>query len=153
MPLWQIYHPEGAYSAEDKKSFSERITKLYQNIPIPGFYVVVMFHPLPADSFYVGGEPQTRFVRFRIDQMARTLNGTTARSWWMRRVEEVIKPYVSDRGFESEVQIAEPPSDLWTMNGLVPPPPESYAEKRWIDENRTSAYSEDEKMPIRRRAS
>ena len=39
MPLWNVYHPVGAYSAQDKQVFAERITKLYTNIPIPKFYV------------------------------------------------------------------------------------------------------------------
>lgn len=26
MPLWKVYHPAGAYTAQDKKDLSERIT-------------------------------------------------------------------------------------------------------------------------------
>jgi len=146
MPLWQIFHPVDAYTADDKKVLAKRITAIYENIPIPKFYVVVVFHPVPADLFYVGGESRSNFVRFKIDQMARTLPGQVLREWWMRRVEDVIAPFVKERGLESEVQIDELPADLWTMDGHVPPPFESHGEKRWIKENKPSAYTDDEKM-------
>ena len=41
MPLWKIYHPQGAYTAEDKKAMSERITRIYSILP--AFYVGVIF--------------------------------------------------------------------------------------------------------------
>jgi len=148
MPLRQIFHPVDAYTTEDKQAFSERITSLYAQIPIPRIYVVTLFMPVSADSCFVGGVSHPKFVRFKIDQMARTLPGATLRGWWMRRIEEIIAPYVRERGFEWEVQTGELPSDLWTMNGFVPPPFQSIAEKRWVEDNATSAYGEDEKVPV-----
>jgi phenylpyruvate tautomerase PptA (4-oxalocrotonate tautomerase family) len=147
MPLWQVFHPVDAYTAEDKKALANRITDAYAKIPLPRFYVVTVFHAMPADSLYVGGEPRSNFVRFKVDQMARTMIGQIHRAWWMRRVEDIIAPFVKERGFDSEVQIDEPPADLWTINGYFPPPFESIAEKRWVSENRTSPYTEDEKVP------
>ena len=29
MPLWKVYHPVGAYSAQDKKEFAETVTAMY----------------------------------------------------------------------------------------------------------------------------
>jgi hypothetical protein len=29
MPLWKVYHPVGAYSAQDKKEFAEKVTAMY----------------------------------------------------------------------------------------------------------------------------
>jgi Putative oxalocrotonate tautomerase enzyme len=46
------------------------------------------------------------------------------------------------------VQIDEPPADLWTINGIAPPPFESIAEEKWVKENKVVPYTEDEKMPI-----
>jgi hypothetical protein len=43
MPLWKVYHPVGAYSAQDKKEFAEKVTAMYSGIPIPNFYVVMIF--------------------------------------------------------------------------------------------------------------
>jgi len=40
MPLWKVYHPAGAYTAQDKKDLSERITGMYARVPTPKFYVV-----------------------------------------------------------------------------------------------------------------
>jgi len=55
MPLWKVYHPVGAYSAQDKKEFAETVTAMYSRIPIPKFYVVMLFEEVAADSVYVGG--------------------------------------------------------------------------------------------------
>lgn len=71
MPLWKIYHPVGVYSVADKKEMAERITRLYRQLP--RFYVGVVFQEIAADSFYVGGEPTSRFVRIWVDHIARSL--------------------------------------------------------------------------------
>ena len=135
MPFWQIFHPVDAYSLEDKKKFAGRIVDLYTRVP--RFYVVTLFEPIPADSWLRRADSSRSedSVRVKIDQMARTVPGPVLREWWMRRVEEVVAPYVRDRGFDWEIQIAEPPADLWTLQGVIPPPFESIAEKRWVKEN------------------
>ena len=71
--MWKIYHPTGSFTAEDKNILSERITNLYAGIPIPKFYVVTIFEEVAQDSCFVGGEPHSKFIRFKIDQIARTL--------------------------------------------------------------------------------
>ena len=68
MPLWKIYHPVGAFSAEQKKGLSEAITALYSRLP--KFYVGVVFQEVAAESFYVGGEPADNFVRIWVDHIA-----------------------------------------------------------------------------------
>ena len=147
MPLWQVFHPKDAYTAEDKQALAARITGLFTKVPMPAFYVVVIYHELDATSCYVGAKPRKDFVRFKVDQMANTIPNQLQREWWMRRVEDAIAPYVRERGFESEVQIDEPGRDLWTMNGVAPPPFQSIAEKAWIKEDKVLPYTEDEKMP------
>ncbi|MDB5576383.1 MAG: 4-oxalocrotonate tautomerase [Bradyrhizobium sp.] len=112
-----------------------------------GLHRVIHIRVLTDDQCVLP-ELQDRRIRFKIDQMARTLPGATLRAWWMRHVEEIIAPFVKERGFEWEVQIGELPSDLWTLNGFVPPPFQSIAEKRWVEDNAISAYSEDEKVPV-----
>ncbi len=54
MPLWKVYHPAGAYTAEDKKNLSERLTGLYAAIPIPKFYVVVLFEEVAKELLFCG---------------------------------------------------------------------------------------------------
>ena len=103
MPLWQVFHPKGAYTAEDKQGLAERITGLFTSAPMPAFYVVVVFIEMSPDDFYVGAKPTKNFVRFKVDQMANTLPSQLAREWWLRHVQHAVAPYVSDRGYDSEV--------------------------------------------------
>jgi len=147
MPLWKIYHPEDAFTADDKKDLSERITNVYAQVPIPKFYVVCVFEALARDTCFVGGVPHSKFIRFKIDQIARTIPGPIIREWWMRTLDEVIAPYVKDRGFDWEISIDETPFDLWSLQGELPPPFESVAEKRWVKENKASPYTLAEKLP------
>jgi phenylpyruvate tautomerase PptA (4-oxalocrotonate tautomerase family) len=70
MSLRKVYHPVGAYSAQDKKGFAEKVTAMYSGIPIPNFYVVMIFEEVAAESFYVGGASHDKFVRLKLDHMA-----------------------------------------------------------------------------------
>ena len=63
MPLWKVYHPVGAYSARDKEEFAEQVSAMYSRIPIPKFYVVMIFEEVAADSVFVGGVSHGKFVR------------------------------------------------------------------------------------------
>ncbi len=148
MPLWKIYHPAEAFSIADKKILSERITSVYAGIPIPKFYVVILFEALAQDSCFVSGEPHNRFIRFKVDQIARTLPGPIIREWWIRTIDEIIAPFVKDRGYDWEISIDETPFDLWSLQGEIPPPFESAAEKRWVKENKASPYTLAEKLPV-----
>ncbi len=148
MPLWKIYTPVGAYSDEDKRAMSEAITDVYATIPIPRFYVVTIFEEVPEGNVYVGGVMSTNFVRFRIDHIARTLSGPILREWWMNLLDKVLAAWVRDRGYDWEISVDETPVDLWSLQGELAPPFESIAEKRWVQENRASAYSADEKVPM-----
>jgi phenylpyruvate tautomerase PptA (4-oxalocrotonate tautomerase family) len=147
MPLWKVYAPIGAYSDEDKQAMSETITSVYAQIPIPKFYVVTVFEEVADGDLFVGGVKHSRFVRFRVDHMARTLPGPILREWWVRTMDQTLKPWVGDRGFDWEITMDESPSDLWSLQGEIPPPFESIAEKRWVGENRASSYTTDEKLP------
>jgi phenylpyruvate tautomerase PptA (4-oxalocrotonate tautomerase family) len=148
VPLWQVFCPKGAYTAEDKQGLAERITGLFTSAPMPAFYVVVVFIEMSPDNYYVGAKPIKNFVRFKVDQMANTLPSQLAREWWMRHVHHAVAPYVSDRGYDSEVQIDEPGRDLWNINGMAPPPFGSIGEGKWIKENKVLPYTEDDKLPI-----
>ncbi len=96
----------------------------------------------------MGGEPHNKFVRFKVEHIARTLPGPVIREWWVRAVDEIIAPFVKDRGFDWEVSIDETPFDLWSLQGEIPPPFESVAEKRWVKENKASSYTWAEKLPV-----
>jgi len=147
MPLWKIYTPPGAYSDSDKSEISKKITSLYGTVPIPAFYVVVIFEEVDAKNVFVGGESHAKFVRFKIDQMARTCPGAVLRRWWVSTIDSAIAPYVKDRGYDWEVTVDELPADLWSLQGEIPPPFESVAEKRWVLENKATAYTIQETIP------
>lgn len=148
MPLWKIYHPAGALTAPEKKELASKITGVYASIPIPKFYVVVIYEELPNGNCFVGGEEHNKFFRFKIDQIARTLPGPILREFWVRTLDQVIAPFVKDKGYDWEVSIDETPFDLWSLQGEIPPPFESVGEKRWVKENKASPYSFNEKLPV-----
>jgi len=137
MPLWKIYHPVGAFAADDKRAFAQRITELYAALPLPRFYVNIIFLEIPKDSFYIGGEPVGDFIRISIEHIARTTSDDR-KAWWLERTNEAIAPWVKDRGFRWELHIDETPFDLWSVQGYRPPPADSEDEKRWAQENRPS---------------
>ena len=98
MPLWKVYHPVGAYSVQDKREFAEKVTEMYSRIPIPKFYVVMIFEEVAAESVYVGGVSHGKFVRFKLDHMARTLPGPILREWWVKAVDQLIAPVFVEIG-------------------------------------------------------
>ena len=140
MPLWKIHHPVGAYTQKDKEAFAQAIGAPYAAAPIPDFYVVVLFEETPAANCYVGGKAHDHFVRIQIDHLARTIPDQIERQWFTKVVDNLISPWVADRGFEWEFTYNEPPADIWSINGHVPPPFHSAAEKRWIEEGIASEY-------------
>ncbi len=78
----------------------------------------------------------------------RDLPGPVIREWWFTKLDEVISPWVKDRGYDWEFNITEPPADLWSLQGHIPPPFESAAERRWVRENKVSPYTVAEKLPV-----
>ena len=72
MPLWKIYHPENAFSDDDKQAIAERVTALYTDLP--KFYVGLVFQPVPKASFFIGGQRADDFVRIAVDHIARQIH-------------------------------------------------------------------------------
>lgn len=140
MPLWNVYHPVGAYSEEEKRDFAERVTRLYEAVGLPRFYVVTLFHEMDRGSFYVGGEPVDDVVRVWIDHIARHAEDPAMRESVRNRIVTVIQPFATEKGLRWEFHADETPRDLWVINGLVPPPTGSEAEQLWARENRAIPY-------------
>jgi hypothetical protein len=144
MPLWQIYHPPGTYEdPATKVAFAEDITKIYTNIGLPAFYVVVNFIPLPKEDILVGGQAIVGkpFIRIVITQIAVRLpdddasyNRNTA------AIDKVLVPHVADKGYDWEYHVDETERRLWKINGMKPPPWKSEEEKLWAKENRPVPY-------------
>lgn len=156
MPFWEIFTPEDAFTNEDKEALTKEITSIYDNVNLPKFYVVVVFHNMPANSIYVGGEAANNFIRIRVDHIARQMNENTIvknfpagsytteqiRTYFHNQVEEILVPFVKERGYDWEIHVDETPEDLWRVQGLVPPPGWSEFEELWRKENRPVPYSD-----------
>jgi phenylpyruvate tautomerase PptA (4-oxalocrotonate tautomerase family) len=92
MPLWIIYHPPSTFTTPDsKQSLAADITAIYsgtKSAGLPPFYVNVLFQPIEASSYYIGGvarpsphseankpgpDSSKPFIRVTIQNIARTL--------------------------------------------------------------------------------
>ena len=139
MPLWTVYHPVGALDPKHKQALAKSITKLYD---FPAFYVGVVFIEKDRDSFYRGRAPADNFVRIAVDHI--NLNWQTKTpeeiSRRMKDFGEAPAPSMRERGLLWEFHIDETPRAYWSIEGFRPPPTGSEAEKRWLRENRPSAY-------------
>jgi phenylpyruvate tautomerase PptA (4-oxalocrotonate tautomerase family) len=89
MPLWKIYHPPSTFTTPASKSaLANAITEIYTAVPLPAFYVNVLFLPVDANNYYIGGVPRPSeskspstagpdsekpFIRITIENIARKL--------------------------------------------------------------------------------
>jgi hypothetical protein len=135
MPLWNLHCNENAYSTEDKMSFAEAITGIYAS---GGDASILCLSRLPRDtaaSLFIGGVARDNFVRISIDHIARSTLPED-RQKMLNFLNTHIDPFVKDRGFEWELHVDETPRDLWTVQGMFPPPSGSEEEQRRARENR-----------------
>jgi phenylpyruvate tautomerase PptA (4-oxalocrotonate tautomerase family) len=147
MPLWRIYHESSVFTDAQKVALAKSITKLYNDIGLPAFYTNVIFVPVPAASIYVGGVPATKFVRFTIEQIARSFKNDEVKAIWLNKIDAALAPHLKERGdLTWEYHIVETERQLWKVNGIVPPGIGTLAEKRWKRDNRASEYAEDENV-------
>jgi phenylpyruvate tautomerase PptA (4-oxalocrotonate tautomerase family) len=60
MPLWIIYHPPTTFQTTlEKQSLAKDITAIYTAVPLPAFYVNVIFQEVQPGSFWIGGLERT----------------------------------------------------------------------------------------------
>lgn len=142
MPLWKIYHPQDAYTADDKRALAQAITAVYGRV-MPKFYVGVVFQAVAADDFYIGGEPHPRFVRIWVDHIARSFDSAERKTAFFTHMNKVLAPFIADRGLDWELHVDETPFDLWTIQGYFPPRQGTPDEQRWMAENRASPRTHD----------
>lgn len=134
MPLWTIYHPVDAFTAEDKQAIADVLVPLYPILP--KFYVGTVFEAVAKESFFVGGKPVDNFVRITVDHIARQFSDDAVRDRWLNMVSAALTPFMTERGLDWELHVDETPFHLWLIQGMRPPMPNSEREKLWIDENR-----------------
>jgi len=147
MPLWRIFvHPD-IFTPSQRAALAKDVTNLYVSRGLPAFYVNVLFIPLEQDNYFIGGAAKKNFVRIVAEQIARqmpdpsTEDGRKSREQWMDMINQTLKPHITDRPeLEWEFHIAETPFDLWRVQGLSAPPPQSEAETRWLKENKATPW-------------
>jgi len=141
MPLWTINHTPGIFTDEAKRQLASRITDHYEQIGLPRFYVIAMFNEIRPTDLYVGGEPTQIGVRVVIDHIARHSTDRAHRIGTAHWVKAILAPFLDAIGsLHWEFHIDETSEDLWMINGFVPPPGGSAAEKIWVADNAVSAY-------------
>ena len=141
MPLWTIYHTPNVFSDKEKSELAKSITEVYVAVGLPRFYVVTVFKEIEPVDLYVGGEQADTAVRVVVDHIARTQPDKAARERVTRRLGNVLRPYLDRPGLHWEFHVDETSEDLWIINGQVPPPMHSDAEREWAQTNRSSPYT------------
>jgi phenylpyruvate tautomerase PptA (4-oxalocrotonate tautomerase family) len=139
MPLWQIHHSTGLLGKDDRKAMAGAITDLYARV-LPRFYVGVVFNEVDPDNLYIGGEEAGDFLRISVDHIARQFSDDKSRQRFLQACNAIIEPYTERLGLRWELHIDETPFELWSIQGLAPPPPNSEHEARWKAENRASPW-------------
>ncbi|KAH7723639.1 hypothetical protein AAVH_08745 [Aphelenchoides avenae] len=141
MPLHRIYHAAGAFTDEQQQGLAQAITDIYvEKVGLPPFYVVVLFVEVAKESFFIGGEPTDKFVRITVQHIARQFENDEQKKGFLDLYEGTIAPFIKERGFDWEVSVELVDRDLWRENGLIPPQPNSEAEKEWKRLNKAVPY-------------
>ncbi|KAJ3759568.1 putative oxalocrotonate tautomerase [Lentinula raphanica] len=116
MPFHRFYCSPNLFTKEDKQGIAKAITNFYHFLP--PFLVIVNFIDVDKDSFYVGGEPNDRYVRINVTQSA---NPVPDRAW-VEAWEKAIEPFTKAKGIDYELQMGNEDPSLWSVNGLSIPP-------------------------------
>ncbi|MFG2309350.1 tautomerase family protein [Streptomyces sp. NPDC048566] len=89
----------------------------------------------------MGGRPTALGLRIAVDHIARRDPDGSARRRTARWVGGRLRSHLAQLpGLHWEFHIDETSSDLWMINGFVPPPPVSDAERTWARTNAATAY-------------
>ena len=139
MPLLHFYHSKDVLDQDDKQNIATAFTQLYGAM-LPKFYVNVLFHDISPNNFYIGGEPLNDFVRLSIDHIARSFDSDENRQLFLDACHRILAPYIEKKKLRWELHVDETPFELWTIQGLRPPLPNSVAEQKWRQENRATPY-------------
>lgn len=104
MPLHRIYAATGTFSPPEKKAIAQSITNIYNSIPIPAFYTVVVFIDVDEESIFVGGESNARFVRIVSQHLARSYSTpeASAKASFLDRENIILRLLLRELDFSKE---------------------------------------------------
>lgn len=141
MPLWNIHHTPEVFTPSEKEDLAAAITDRYAAIGLPRFYVVVLFHEVAPQNFFIGGANATTAVRIAIDHIARHASDSAHRARIAEWVRATVAPSLARHpDLQWEFHVDDTSEEMWMINGLIPPPAQSEAERSWAEENRAAAY-------------
>ena len=66
------------------------------------------------------------------------------RDSFLSKINVAMKPFIEDMDYDCEYSILETRRDLWKINGLVPPMPNTKAEKEWLRLNRAVPFEKED---------
>lgn len=141
MPLWTIHHTPGIFTEDEKRDLAGRITDHYEKVGLPRFYVVAVFNETQPENLYVGGEPTEVGVRVVIEHIARRSTDSEGRRRTTNWIKAILEPFLTRHpGVHWEFHVDETSEELWMINGLIPPPAASDAEREWARTNIAAVY-------------
>ncbi|MFH8989413.1 tautomerase family protein [Streptomyces sp. NPDC017940] len=141
MPLWTVHHTPGTFTDAEKRRLASDVADHYEQVGLPRFYVVTLFHETRPEDFYVGGEPTRVGVRITIDHIARRNPDSESRRRTAQWINGMLRPHLErNAGLHWEFHVDETSDELWMINGIVPPPAGSDTEKCWAESNAASLY-------------
>ncbi|KAH8927705.1 hypothetical protein BT69DRAFT_1347124 [Atractiella rhizophila] len=140
MPLHRIYHTPGAFTDQDKKELADSITSIYARM-MPAFFVVVLFLPVEANNFFIGGKSTNNFVRITVEHLHIHFQNKEQMYNFASHYETKIAPWIKAKGYDWEISISDTPREGWRENGINPPLPvgdaaEQEELKAWITANK-----------------
>jgi hypothetical protein len=147
MPLWQIFTDADTFTLEERTALATSITNFYtKGVHVPSFYVGVIFVPTPPDFLFVGANPTSNFVRLVIQHIEKLMpdadetGGVEYRANFMGRIRSMLSPHLEKEGLRWEINFSQAPTDLWLVQGLVPPKHGSEEETKWMEADKALEF-------------
>ncbi|KAH8660949.1 putative oxalocrotonate tautomerase [Tricladium varicosporioides] len=141
MPLLKFYITPGQLTSEEKQDLATTLTSRYAK-GMPAFFVNIVFHEIPDDSFFIGGLPtHGKFVRLTLEHIAinwPTSSGETHPQvkGFLDFIGDVMKEKFEPKGWRWEYNVVESDKRYWRIQSIEPPPLDSEAIKVWDREQK-----------------
>ncbi|KAF2768932.1 hypothetical protein EJ03DRAFT_273258, partial [Teratosphaeria nubilosa] len=148
-------HPQNTFTTNPERDLFVHDILAYDHTrgTLPACYVIVNFHPMPVGSMYRGytsvseqdnpAEAVSGFVRITISHLAasrRDFPEGVGAVRMRKGVDEACRRSIVEKGWGWEYHVTEDERDLWTIDGVIPPPFRGEVEKKWRGENQGSEW-------------
>ncbi|TVY73189.1 hypothetical protein LSUE1_G006630, partial [Lachnellula suecica] len=151
-PFLKFYTSPNQLTAAEKQDLATVLTARYAKA-MPAFFVDIVFHEIPEDSFFTGGKKTDgKFVRLSMEHIAVNLaqegeKGEQMTKTFLGFVGEVLRERFEHRGWRYdlllwEFNIVDSDKKYWRLQGFEMPPLDSEAIEVWKREQRGSEWKE-----------